>query len=208
MALPPDGGWYDCQMAALQQSSELDDEFNEIFYWNTEPPYINAPSTFDDHSTTVGSEIDVPPLTLAQSLTPSTRSEASPTPLHLEDSFLHHELGQSRLNDGETALALSPLDKSTVFQHMGGNPEIQVQESLSSRPKRLCLDDESFGLTPTSPSSQDGSPSQPIATPMRRGRSSPLPGEKRAKAKDMRKIKACSWCHTHKISVRILVSET
>lgn len=42
-------------------------------------------------------------------------------------------------------------------------------------------------------------PGQPILT--KRGRSDPLPGEKRAKVSNMRKIKACTRCHIRKREV-------
>lgn len=55
-----------------------------------------------------------------------------------------------------------------------------------------------------------GSSGQPVAplsppaqaTPMKRGRNNPLPGEKRAKVSNMRKIKACMRCHIRKREVR------
>ncbi|ROW18389.1 hypothetical protein VPNG_00166 [Cytospora leucostoma] len=193
MALPPDGDWYGWSSEQFQQSDDA--QFNEWVFWDPEPPvvydppsYIQAPSTLDDRSTTVGSEMDVPPLTLPQTHSTSTRSEVSPFLGPHEDSTINRWLGPSTPDNGVADLTLSPLD----FQHMGGNPEIQVQESLTSPPNRICLDDLSLDLSSTSPSLQDGSPSQLIATPMRRGRSNPLPEDKRAKAKDMRRIKACS----------------
>ncbi|KUI62997.1 hypothetical protein VP1G_10122 [Cytospora mali] len=158
-----------------------------------------APSTLDDRSTTAVSELDVPPLTSGPSLSQLTRSKASQSQGPPEDPGFHYEFDLSWPNRGHDDMGDSPLDKSTLFRHIGENPECLDQEALSSRPKRLCLDDSGIGQSPQSPLSQVVSPSQSTATPMKRGRTRPLPTGKRVKVSTMRNIKACHWCRIHKV---------
>ena len=166
-----------------------------------------APSTTDDRSTTGGSELDVPALTFNRTSTGSKASRSVGAP---EDAERHHGLSPSQPSKSQGGGDFSPVDNSS-FLFLGHNPEIQVHESLSPPPKRICLDDSSIDLSPTSPPSRAGLPPLLTAPAVRRagscserrGRRSPLPTDKRAKVSSMRKTKACSWCHIHKVEVRI-----
>lgn len=181
-------------------SEQLQDDAKifEFLNFNDTSEY-NALSVLDDISTNVGSELGVPPLTTGPTLTPSTRSKASPSLCSPED--LELQLDPSWPKEASDDLGFSSY-KSSLFRHMGENPEILVQQPLSSRPKQLRLDDPVISLSPISPLLQSDSPCQPTAALMKRGRSGSLPRPKRVKAASMRKIKACSWCHIHKVEVR------
>ncbi|KUI67430.1 hypothetical protein VM1G_02612 [Cytospora mali] len=173
-----------------------DDDFSKYFIF---PPDYIAPSTLDDRSTTVVSELDVPPLTSGPTLSRFTRSKASQSQGPPEDPGLHYGLDLPWLNGGHDDMGDSPLDKSTLFRHIGENPECLDQEALSSRPERLCLDEPGIGQSPQSPLSQVVSPSQSAAASLKRGRTQPLPAGKRVKVSAMRNIKACHWCRIHKV---------
>ncbi|ROW11356.1 hypothetical protein VMCG_01254 [Cytospora schulzeri] len=169
-------------------------------FFNLDPDHT-ASSVHDDISTTLGSELGVPALTVGPTLTPSTRSQTSPSGDRPEDLDFHYELDLPGLNEDQEGLGFPTLDKSPYFRHMGEAPAILVQGPLSPQSKRLCLDtDFAIGQSPKSPLLQAGSPSQSTVTPIKRGRSNPLPKQTRAKAASMRKIKACYWCHIHKVS--------
>ena len=206
MSFPPAEFWPGWQWPS-EGSQEADNElFNSWVNLDSEEfEYPQAPSTFDERSTILGSELDAPPLTFGPTLTPtsaSARSKTSPSLGPPEEPDFHHGLGLPKLNEGANGLGFSPIDKSSLFRHIGENPEIRVQESLSSPPKQLCLDDATIGLSPRSPLLSAGSPAQPTAASMKRGRSNPLPAQKRIKVSTMRKVKACPWCRIHKVEVR------
>lgn len=186
--------------------NDADVLFNQFFNLSD---YV-APSVSDDISTTVGSELGVPPLTTGPTLTPSIRSRASPSLASPEDLDLRYGPELSWFSEASENSGFQSLDKSSLLRHMGENPEILVQEPLSSRPNQIRLDDAVISPSPKSPLLQVDSPSEPASVHMKRGRSggrnAPLPRPKRVKAASMRKIKACSWCHIHKVEVRILTS--
>lgn len=175
-----------------------DTDIFEFVY--SDPQYIE-PSVIDDISTNVGSDLGVPALTLGLTPTQSIRSQNSPSQYFPEDLDFRFELDPSRLNEGQEGLGFMPekREKSSDFRHIGENPVILAQEPLSTLPQRLCLDDTAIGQSPQSSLLQADSPSQPTPAPIKRGRRNPLPGLKRAKTASMRKIKACSWCHIHKV---------
>lgn len=177
-------------------------------FLNLEPfPEYIAQSVMDDISTTIGSELGVPPLTTGPTMTPTTRSMASPSLFWPEeDQELHYEFDLSWPNEVQGDLGFQSLGKSSLFRHMGENPEILVQKPLSSQPKQICLDDTVISPLPPSPLLHPDSPLPSTAAHMKRGRSGSLPRPKRAKAAWMRKIKACSWCRIHKVEVCILMS--
>lgn len=85
------------------------------------------------------------------------------------------------------------------------NPSSPCERSQSDQqsptPPRLEEDSVSIHLSP-----QGSSNAVPVfsssAQPMKRGRSNPLPGEKRARVSNMRKIRACIRCRIRKREVR------
>lgn len=186
----------------IEQIRSDDDVFSQFCHFpDDEPPAYVQPSVDgrDDTSTYLGSEDHAPPLTFGQTLSPTNRSRTSPSsPGRLEDAD-----PQAVLSASWTGGGFDPLDFSDCLRHVGSGPEIHVQEPMSPSPARLEEDDMSIHLSPRS----SGHPVSPLsppaqATPMKRGRSNPLPGEKRAKVSNMRKIKACMRCHIRKREVR------
>lgn len=178
-----------------------DDLFHEFFHFpNEEAPAYVQPSLDgrDDTSTCLGSEDHAPPLTFGQTLSPS-RSRASPSsPGRLEDADPQALLSASWPGGG-----FDGLDYTTDLRHVGEGPEIHIQEPMSPSPSRLKEDDMSIHLSPGNPDHPVSPLSPPaLAPPMKRGRSNPLPGEKRVKVSNMRKIKACTRCHIRKREVR------
>lgn len=188
----------------LNEPSEGDD----AVIWEFINPYpdYNAPPAPDDISTTLGSEFGVPALTLGLTTTQSVLSQASPSLDRPEDLDLHYGLDPPPLNQGQEDIGCTSREKLSFFRHIGEAPEILVQEPLSPVPNGLCLDDTAIGQSPQSPLLPADSPSQSTLVPKIRGRHSPLPKPKRDKTASMRKIKACSWCHIHKVEVRVLIS--
>ena len=185
-----------------QLQSDDDDLFRQFLHFpNEELPAYVQPSLDgrDDASTYFGSEGHAPPLTFGQTLSPSSRSRASPSsPGRLEDADPQAVPSASWPGGG-----FGGLDSTNDLRHVGEGPEIHVQEPMSPSPSRLKEDDMSIHLSPGS-SGQPVAPLSPPAqaTPMKRGRNNPLPGEKRAKVSNMRKIKACMRCHIRKREVR------
>lgn len=185
--------------------------FNEYDYFlfsqyldlpNDEPPTYVQPSVDgrDDTSTYLGSEGQAPALTFGQTLSPSSHSRASQqsSPGRLEDAE-----PQAVPSASWPARGFEDLDSTVDLRHVGSGPEIHIQGPMSPSPARLEDDDISIHLSPGSP----GHPVDPLsppaqAPPMRRGRSNPLPGDKRAKVSNMRKIKACMRCRIRKREVR------
>lgn len=185
-----------------QLQNDDDDLFRQFFHFpNDETPAYVQPSVDgrDDTSTSLGSEGNAPQLTFGQTLSPLSRSRASPSsPGRLEDADLQAVSSTSWAGGG-----FDGLDSDEYLRHVGGGPEIHIQGPMSPSPKRLEEDDVSIHLSPGT----SGHPAAPLsppgqATPMKRGRSNPLPGEKRAKVSNMRKIKACMRCRIRKREVR------
>lgn len=177
-----------------------DDLFRQFLNFpNDETPAYIRPSVDgrDDASTYLGSEGHAPQLTFGQTLSPLSRSRASPSsPGQLEDADVQAGSSTSWAGGGFD-------DTAECLRHVGSGPEIHIHGPMSPSPKRLEEDDMSIHLSPGTP----GHPASPLsppgqATPMKRGRSNPLPGEKRAKVSNMRKIKACMRCHIRKREVR------
>lgn len=179
-----------------------DDFFSQYVHFPREetPAYIR-PSVDgrDDTSTYLGSEGQAPPLTFGQTLTPLSRSRTSPSsPGQLGDAD-PPAVSKSWSGGGFEGFE-SAADS---LRHVGARPEIHIHGPLSPSPKRLEEDEISIHLSPGGL----GEPASPLspppqATPMKRGRSNPLPGEKRAKVSNMRKIKACMRCRIRKREVR------
>lgn len=185
---------------------ELDDFWSQYVDLDLSPDYVQ-PSTHDDGSTIVGSELDVPALTADQTLTLSCRSKTSPSLGPPEDPDLQFGPSPSKLNEGPEDLGLSPLDKTQLVQYMGGITINQAHESPSARPRHIFLDDPA-GLSPKSPLSHINPASQSTTAPKKRGRKEHLSTAKRTKTAAMRKIKACTWCHIHKVEVGIPTLDT
>lgn len=162
----------------------------------------------DDASTYLGSESQVPPLTIGPTLSPSSHSRASPSSSSLpEDADTQTIFSASWPGEGFGSLdgdLDGDLDSTDYLRHVGENPEIFVQGPMSPAPVRLQEDDVSIHLSPPGSTGLAGAHvSPPVqAVPMKRGRSNPLPGEKRVKVSNMRKIKACMRCHVRKREVR------
>lgn len=192
----------DIQSFIEQWQNDDDDLFRQFFdFPNDETPAYVQPSVDgrDDTSTYLGSEGHAPPLTFGQTPSPLSRSRASPSsPGRLEDADPQVVLSTSWSGGG-----FDDLDSADCLRHVGGGPEIHIQGPMSPSPKRLDEDDISIHLSPRS-SGHPGAPLSPPAQsmPMKRGRSNPLPGEKRVKVSNMRKIKACMRCHIRKREVR------
>lgn len=177
----------------LQYDDDDDDFFRQYLHLpNDEPPAYVQPSLDgrDDTSTWPGSESHVPPLTCGQTLSPSSRSRASPScPGRLEDADPQTVPSVSWPNGG-----FDYINSTDCLRHVGGD-----QGPIPPPPTRIEEDDMSIHLSPQSSS-------RPVPAlsllahvlPMKRGRSSPLAGEKRTKVSNMRKIKACMRCHIRK----------
>lgn len=187
----------------IEQLQNDDDDLFRLFFDfpSDETPAYVQPSVDgrDDTSTYLGSEGHAPPLTSGQTLSPSSRSRASPSsPGRLEDADPQAVSSTSWPGGG-----FDGLDSAECLRYVGGGPEIHIQGPMSPSPKRLEEDDISIHLSPRS----SGPPAAPLsppaqAMPMKRGRSNPLPGEKRVKVSNMRRIKACMRCHIRKREVR------
>lgn len=183
------------------QYDDDDDFFRQYLHLpNDETPAYVQPSVDgrDDTSTYLGSEGNVPPLTFGQTLSPSGRSRASPSsPGRLEDADPQAVLSKPRPRGG-----FDDLDSTDCLRHVGGGPDIHIQEPISAPPTRIEEDDMPINLSPRSsghPIPVLGPSAQAI--PMKRGRSNPLSGEKRAKVSNMRRIKACLRCRIRKREV-------
>lgn len=179
-----------------------DDLFREFLHFpNEETPAYIRPSEDgrDDTSTYLGSEGHAPPLTFGPTLSPLSRSRTSPSsPGQLGDA------DPPAVSTSWSGGGFEGLESAAHYlHHIGTRPEIHIHGPLSPSPKRVEEDDISIHLSPGSsaPSVSPLSPT-PQATPMKRGRSNPLPGEKRAKVSNMRKIKACMRCRIRKREVR------
>jgi hypothetical protein len=185
----------------LQYDDDDDDFFRQYLHLpNDEPPAYVQPSVDgrDDTSTYLGSEGHVPPLTSGQTLSPSSRSRASPSsPGRLEDADSQAVLSAPWPRGG-----FDDLDSIDCLRHVGGGPEILIQEPISAPPTRIEEDDMSINLSPRGPGHPMPALNSAQAMPMKRGRSNPLSGEKRAKVSHMRKIKACMRCRIRKREVR------
>lgn len=184
------------------QCDDDEDFFRQYLHLpNDEPPAYVQPSVDggNDTSTYVGSEGHVPPLTIGQTLSPSSRSRASPSsPGRLEDADPHAVLSASWPRGG-----FDELDSSDCLRHVGGGLEIHIQGPISPPPAHIEEDDMSINPSPRSSGHIIAALSSPVqAMPMKRGRSNPLPKEKRAKVSNMRKIKACMRCRIRKREVR------
>ncbi|KAL2283385.1 hypothetical protein FJTKL_09991 [Diaporthe vaccinii] len=188
----------DIQSFIEQLQNDDDDLFRQFFdFPSDETPAYVQPSVDgrDDTSTYLGSEDHAPPLTSGQTLSPLSRSRASPSsPGRLEDGD-----PQAVFSTSWSGRGFDGLDSADCLRYVGGGPEIHIQGPMSPSPKRLEEDDISIHLSPRS----SGHPAAPLsppaqAVPMKRGRSNPLPGEKRVKVSNMRRIKACMRCHIRK----------
>lgn len=176
--------------------------FREFLHFpNEETPAYIQPSIDgrDDTSTQHGSEGHAPPLTFGPTLSPLSRSRASlSSPGQLEDA------DPPAVSTSWSGGGFEGLESAADYlHHIGTRPEIHIHGPISPSPKRLEEDDISIHLSPGGlghPASPLSPP--PQATPMKRGRSNPLPGEKRAKVSNMRKIKACMRCRIRKREVR------
>ncbi|KAL1883163.1 hypothetical protein Daus18300_000221 [Diaporthe australafricana] len=181
----------------IEQYPKDDECFFQQFvhFPDDEPAYVQqSVDGGDDASTYLGSESQVPPLTIGPTLSPSSHSRASPsTSSRPEDADLQAILSVSWPGEG-----FGDLD--STLRHVGENPAIFVQGPMSPAPVRLQDDDVSIHLSPPGSSGPTVAPvSPPVqAVPMKRGRSNPLPRKKRAKVSNMRKIKACMRCHIRK----------
>ncbi|KAJ0107846.1 hypothetical protein J7T55_007058 [Diaporthe amygdali] len=192
--------WHSDEIDLFQQFCQIPNE---------DPPAYVQPSVDgrDDTSTYLGSESHAPPLTFGQTLSPSSHSRASPSsPSRPDDADPQTTL--SAVWAGED---LGDLNSADCLRHIGEGigeaPEILIQRPTSPSPIRLQEDDVSIHLSPWNP----GLPVTPVsppaqAVPMKRGRSNPLPGKKRAKVSNMRKIGACTRCHIRKRENRQLVA--
>lgn len=181
----------------LQYDDDDDDFFRQYLHLpNDEPPVYVQPSLDgrDDTSTCLGSESNVPPLTSDQTLSPLSRSRASPSSLgRLEDADPLPVLSVPWPSGG-----FDDINSNDCLRHVGGG-----QGPIPPPPTRIEEDEMSIHLSPRSSS-------RPVralglsghAIPMKRGRSNPLSGEKRAKVSNMRKIKACMRCRIRKREVR------
>lgn len=181
----------------LQYNDDDDEFFRQYLHLpNDEPPAYVQPSLDggDDTSTCLGSESHVPPLTSGQTLSPSSRSSASPSSLgRLEDPDPHAVLTVPWSSGG-----FDDINSTDCLRHVGGG-----QGPIPPPPIRIEEDDMSIHLPPRS--SSHPLPALRLsaqAMPMKRGRSNPLSGEKRAKVSNMRKIKACMRCRIRKREVR------
>ncbi|KAK2610483.1 hypothetical protein N8I77_003910 [Diaporthe amygdali] len=184
--------WHSDEIDLFQQFCQIPNE---------DPPAYVQPSVDgrDDTSTYLGSESHAPPLTFGQTLSPTSHSRASPSsPSRPEDADPQTTL--SAVWAGED---LGDLNSADCLRHIGEGigeaPEILIQRPTSPSPIRLQEDDVSIHLSPWNPSLPVTPVSPPAqAVPMKRGRSNPLPGKKRAKVSNMRKIGACTRCHIRK----------
>lgn len=182
----------------LQYDDDDDDDFFDQYLHlpSDEPPaYVQPSEDGRDHtSTCLGSESHVPPLTSGETLSPSSRSRASPSSLgRLEDDGPQAVLSVSWPSGG-----FDVLNSTDCLRHVGGG-----QGPIPPPPTRVEEDDVSIHLP--LPSSNRPVPTLGLMAqvlPMKRGRSNPLAGEKRAKVSNMRKIKACMRCRIRKRELR------